>query len=220
MNAHNGTITAGGRIRTPAARRTLGQSESRLALAVDALSDAAATLPAAVGVEPLAPRSPAEEVVAMLADASFVTDRAGEVQYANRASSRLLGHARAYGLGKPLAALVLAEEQPCFRERLAALQTQPGWWAQEWEQRLRPTRARQEVVADLRVAPRRDSAGVLVGLHWLLRDRTPERTAEIEAATREQALRDQVAQLTATTRVQAQLLGHAHGSLPLAGAAG
>jgi hypothetical protein len=61
------------------------------------------------------------------------------------------------------------------------------------------------VVVSVRVGPWWDAAGTLVGYQWLWRDRTPEHEAATQAAAQEQALREQLAQLTAVTRLQQQL---------------
>jgi PAS domain S-box-containing protein len=207
MSAPNPTATAGAaRAASGSGRSTSGASQdlSTLEAAVTALGDAEAALPAALG-NGTHPALDGLEVVDFLPDAYFITDAAGVVLYANRASSTLLGHARTYGMGKPLTSLVMAADQARFRTRLAALQALTGNWVREWEQRLRPRGSQPETVVTIRAAPRRDRAGTLVGFQWLMRDRTPEYLLKAEATEREQALRDQIAQLTATLRLHERL---------------
>ena len=161
-----------------------------------------------------------QELFDFLPDAGFVTDAKGVVQEANHAVSSLIGYARGYLRGKPLAALVHPEDGALFAAQLDRLRKAASDRVQAFALRLRARRTGAPVQTRVRVAPLRDGTGTLAGLRWLLRDvtaeaATTERLRTLEAAhaaelrTRtmelEAVVRMQAAQLTDTERTQTEL---------------
>jgi PAS domain S-box-containing protein len=151
-----------------------------------------------------------QELFDFAPDAYFLTDAKGVIREANHAVSSLVGFARRYVVGKPLAAFVAPGEQPDFQTRLARLRSAGGSGVQEWEQRLRPRRRQQELVAAIRAAPIRDAGGRLTGIRWMLRDVTEHRQTEDElrraSAELERRVRERTAQLESANRVNAAWL--------------
>jgi PAS domain S-box-containing protein len=107
-----------------------------------------------------------------LPDACFLTDAAGVIREANAAASRLLGFARSYCLGKPLAAYLLAEDRPAFVQALGGARRLDGGEALRWEGRIRPRRHDAPYQADIRLVAIADATGTLGGFACLVRDVT------------------------------------------------
>jgi PAS domain S-box-containing protein len=132
------------------------------------------------------------------------------IREANHAVSALIGFARRYTIGKPLAGLVAPEGQHEFQTRLAQLQIADSNAVQEWDQALRPRRYDRALVAAVRVAPARDRTGRLVALRWMLRDVTAQRRAEAERRTLDQEaerrIGERTAQLESANRVASALI--------------
>ena len=151
-----------------------------------------------------------QDLLNFIPEPVFMTDPAGLVLEANRATSTILTHARLYILGKPLAMIVAPDEQGAFIARLAALRVLAGDWTREWDVSLRSKQAVSAISARVRVAPVRSKSGSVAGLRWLFRDVTARRMEAETAAAREQAdarrLQERLADLEATVKLQAQLL--------------
>jgi PAS domain S-box-containing protein len=94
----------------------------------------------------------------------LLTDTAGTIREANRPAVALLSVDHHFLVGKPLVALVAAEQRRAFRERLSRL-TVAGE-PQEWELRLEPRN--RTLLATVSVA--RDHSGRARELRWLLRE--------------------------------------------------
>ena len=159
------------------------------------------------------PSTPDDGLADFLPDAYLVTDADGVVREANRAFAGLIGHARTYALGKPLAAYVHPPAREAFLARLA--RAGAGGPAQAFETHLRGHRALPFVEVRVWLGPVRDADGAPVGLRWLLRDVTEEnataaRLAQMEAA-HAQELRTRTMELEAACRMlQAQLAAREH----------
>jgi len=176
-----------------------------------------------------------QELFDFAPDAYFITDENGVIREANHAVSALIGFARRYVLGKPLAAFVASEAQPRFQARLARLRGGAGDAVQEWEQAMRPRRYDRALTVVIRAAPVRDAGGVVTGLRWMMRDvtahnrqaddmraleaeaerRIGERTSQLEAANRMASalLAQQEADLAAVRTRYERLFRHAHDGL-------
>jgi PAS domain S-box-containing protein len=149
-------------------------------------------------------------------DPYFVTDPDGRVRAANRATGRLLKHARKYILAKPLAVLIDPADQQRFRTRLAEFGRLTGDWLRSDEVRLRPGRTATPLIAQYHVAPLRDSLGTLTGLRWLFRDVTAQRATEARlqalTASLERQVRERTAELESVTKVTSAALHHEQAS--------
>jgi PAS domain S-box-containing protein len=173
------------------AETALAASDAQLAAAQDAVAAA---------------QRDQQALFAIIPDAYLVTDAAGIIHEANHAVSALVGYARTYVLGKPLAALVHLDAADTFHTRFHDVQTAAEDRLWEWELPLRaryPNAATQVVV---RVAPVRDQAGMRTGYRWLLRDVTVEKAtaAALQRLEAEQAqtLRTRTMELEAIVRMK------------------
>ena len=197
-------------------QRRTSAARARLGAAVATLTPTAALLEEAVSRA----CRPDGRLADFLPDACFLTDAAGVLLQTNTAASSLLGYARKYCLGKPLASIVLPEDVATFRQKLAQVAALPEGKVLEWTAHLRPPRRERELIVLLRVGTVRHSDGTLLGLRWLVRDvteeaATVERLRMLEAAhaaelrTRTMALEAvaqmQAAQLVELERTQAEL---------------
>ena len=149
-------------------------------------------------------------LVEALPDACFFTDTAGVIREANHAASGLLGFARKYCLGKPLATYILPEHAGRFRETLAQAATLGAGKVLTWQGQVKPRGMNRPAQVALRISAIRDGDGVLAGLCWLVRDVTAEEERDAALRTLQRGedarLRTQTAELTATVRVQSALL--------------
>ena len=160
-----------------------------------------------------------------LPDGCVVTDLAGTVRAANRASARLAGMPRRYALGKPLAMFLAAPERARFAELLRSLGALSGEAVREWRFELRAARPGPAPVVRARVRTLCDGRDTPVGLLWLLRDCTVERELEAvlarERAERERAMRARTMELEAVVRMRDAELAHLRAALDCgAGGAG
>lgn len=175
----------------PAALTDLGAALAALAAAQQEVVAAAAV------------RAHATAVLDLLPDTCLVTDGAGHIHEANRATSSLIGYARRYVLGKPLGALVAPEGQASFAQLLVSLAPAPAARHSSLTLPLRPRRSAAALIVRVWVRPVVGVAGLERGLLWLLRDVTTETAT---AATYAQLQADQARQLrTRTMELEAVL---------------
>ncbi|HEX6368971.1 MAG TPA: ATP-binding protein [Longimicrobium sp.] len=128
------------------------------------------------------------ELFRLSPDGYLVTDPSGVIQEANRAACALLGEPEGGVTGTSLAAFVASARRPLLERRLAALRR--GEEGAEWEMRFNPLQG-PYVDAAVAAAPVHDGGGV-IGVRWMLRDRTAARRAEAAARRlwEEQAARE------------------------------
>lgn len=152
-----------------------------------------------------------QDLFEFVPDPSVVTDANGIIREANRAVSPLLGFARKYALGKPLAAFVAEDECQSFRTRLAGLFDDDPTRnrVHEWEVRLRPQRREAPVATVVRVGAIRDGQDALVGMRWLFRDITARKRIEEQISAHEAELERRVKERTA----QLESIAHINRSL-------
>ncbi len=110
--------------------------------------------------------------------AYLVTDPAGIIREANRATGHLLNVEPRFLTGKPVANFIAIEDRPSFRQAVARLdRTGPS---QEWGYRLVP-RLEGPFEATLQVAVSRDWTGAVEALLWSVRrDARPARHSDAE----------------------------------------
>jgi PAS domain S-box-containing protein len=105
-----------------------------------------------------------------LAPAAYLlTDRAGVIEEANRRAVSLLGLARPFLVGMPLAVFVAAEDREGLRDRLSRVDDLDG---EAWQLRLQPWR-RDPVPVAVSLGAARDQAGAVTGLRWQLLELPP-----------------------------------------------
>lgn len=110
-------------------------------------------------------------------DGYIVTDAYGNVQEANRSAARLLNIAQHHLLGKPLMSFVPEDQRRSFRALLHQLPKINR--IQEWEIQL-CRREKTPFDVALTVETMRDSQEKAIAFHWLLRDVTERKRAEIQ----------------------------------------
>lgn len=135
-----------------------------------------------------AERERVAETFRLAPDAYLVTDPDGVIQDANRAACALLGEDEGGVAGTPLAGFVAPARWQALERRLAELRR--GADAAEWEMRLQPRQGPYVDAAVTAAAVRED--GAVVGVRWMLRDRTASRRGEAAAQRlwEEQAARE------------------------------
>ncbi|HEU4881893.1 MAG TPA: ATP-binding protein, partial [Longimicrobium sp.] len=129
------------------------------------------------------------ELFRLAPDGYLVTDPAGVIQEANRAACALLGEPEGGLAGRSLAGFLTPARRPLLERRLAALRR--GEEGAEWEMRFSP-REGPYVDAAVAAAPVHDDGGGVIGVRWMLRDRTAAKRAETAARRlwEEQAARE------------------------------
>ena len=149
-------------------------------------------------------------LVDFLPDACFITDAAGVIREANRAASSLIGFARKYALGKPLAAYFTEDNAPRVRNALTQVAGLADGKALTWEGRVKPRRRDSVLHVQVRAGVIRDGDGALVGYQWLVRDISAEYALAEQnrslVAEQDARLRVRTAELEAVVKVQSALI--------------
>lgn len=157
-----------------------------------------------------AAREQYRELFEFAPDAYAVTDDKGVILQANRAVSALVGYARTYVMGKPLAALVDSGSVDHFRARLSGIRQGDGQ-VHAWETQFRGRRTGMPVPVSVRVALIQDKSG-RSSLRWLLRDISERKAIELRLAQlhaeQERTLRTRTMELEAVVRMRDDALAH------------
>jgi PAS domain S-box-containing protein len=159
----------------PVAFKELGTASEALQVATEKLLQQTEELEATrlkVEVE----RQRYQELFEFMPDAWLVTNAHGKIQEANRAAATLLNIEQSFLLDKLLVSFVPSQERPTFRSKLTRLHTCD--WVQEWTLHLQP-RNSEMCDTSVTVAPVRNSQGNLVTLHWIVRDITERKRAQL-----------------------------------------
>jgi PAS domain S-box-containing protein len=114
-------------------------------------------------------------------DGYLVTNTVGAIHEANPEAVRLLGMARRYLIGKPLAGFMAQKEAQRFHTLLHTLHMEPPL-EQAWVGDFHPPRG-QPFIGELTVAIRQDGSSHGIWYHWLLWDITAH--VRTEAALRQ-----------------------------------
>ncbi|HEY0738448.1 MAG TPA: ATP-binding protein [Herpetosiphonaceae bacterium] len=147
-------------------------------------------------------------------DGYVLTTPSGIIQEANQAASRLLNMSRAELQGKPLPLFVAEADRQQFRSRLHELRAADR--IEDREVSFHAWRG-ESFIGGLSATPVRDRSGHLTALRWSIRDVTAQRQAEeqIRRLNAALALRvaERTAELEAANRQQDQLLRRAEDAL-------
>ncbi len=117
-----------------------------------------------------------QDLFEFMPDTYLVSDAQGKIQEANRAAATLFNLDRSFLANKLLVSFIPPQERQAFRSKLSRLHECHG--VQEWTVRIQP-RNGPLFDAALTVAPVRDLEGKLVALHWIVRDITLDKRAEL-----------------------------------------
>ena len=154
-------------------REALSLTAEELRVAEESLREMDRGLEAA-NVLAEAERQRYHELFEFAPDAYFVTDHDGVFLEANARASEMLGVPAGALRGHLIQSFVVEDDRPEFRAQMLCLFRKGA--RGEWRARMKP-RGREPISASISAAPARDHRGALVGLRWLVRDRTEQERA-------------------------------------------